>query len=183
MISTRNIKVVPWHDKCLTCGGNYVAMMWDISSTKSELYLLGKSSLFSWWCGWGLLSLQHDTRSLGVPDIFIPVFLWNVTNYPVMQHHIPQKRGLLYLQELKTNNPKYKHSEFLFWPTVMHSDTAAQLPAHPFSRIHWNNFTKCFIICTCHPAPSRSWHSAIHSSVDISIYMLHSMWEYRERDP
>ena len=31
--------------------GIMLQMMWDISTTKSELYLLGKSSLFSWWRG------------------------------------------------------------------------------------------------------------------------------------
>jgi len=103
---------------------------------------------------------------------YTPVFLQRVTNYPVMQHHIPQKWSFLYLQELKTKNPKYKHSEFLFWPTVMHSDTSEQLPVHSFNRIQWNNFTKCFIICIHHPALSRSWHSAIHSSVDIYICFI-----------
>lgn len=80
----------------------------------------------------------------GSLHFYTPVFLQNVTNYPVMQHHIPQKWSLLYLQQLKTKNPKYKHSEFLFWPTVRYSDTAAQLPVHSFSRMHWSNFTKCF---------------------------------------
>jgi hypothetical protein len=79
-----------------------------------------------------------------------------------------------------SKNPKYKHSENCFSgrPSCIQTQRHSYRFIHSFSRIHRNNFTKRFIICFRHHAPSSSWHSATHSSVYISIYIYIYIYIY-----